>query len=357
MEIVVVGLNHRSAPVDVRERLAFTPAKLDFALRALRGVPGLAEGVIVSTCNRVEIYGTSQTAGEAISGIESFLHFYHGVDQRVEREMYRYAEPRSIEHLFRVVSGLDSMVFGETEVLGQVKQAYERARACGNTGKALNQFFQRAFQVAKKIRSQTQITRGSISVGSVSVELAEKIFGDLAASQVMIIGAGDTGEKTARSLQSRGAHAVLVANRTHDRAEALAAELGGRAVRFDRLNEEMVHVDIVISSVTVPHYIVTREKVEPLMAARQNRPLFLIDLGVPRNIEPAVNELDNVYLYNIDDLQEIANANMRARQEDLARCNELIAANVEKFRQWLRRLPPQSQQVIHPASEPLNTSR
>jgi len=340
MHIVVVGLNHRSAPVHVRERLAFTPAKLDFALTALRGVPGLAEGVIVSTCNRVEIYGTGQTPREAISGIESFLHSYHGVDQRLEREIYRYEEPRSIEHLFCVVSGLDSMVFGETEVLGQVKQAYERALACKNTGKALNQLFQRAFQVAKKIRSQTQITRGSVSVGSVAVELAEKIFGELAGSQVMIIGAGDTSEKTARSLQSRGLRVVLVANRTHERAEALAAELGGRAVRFDVFYDELVHVDIVISSITVPHHVLTRDKLEPLMLARQNRPLFLIDLGVPRNIEPAVNNLDNVYLYNIDDLQEIANANMRARQEDLARCNELVAANVEKFREWLRRLPP-----------------
>jgi glutamyl-tRNA reductase len=341
MAIVVVGVNHESAPVDVRERLAFTPAKLERALTALRTEPGLEGGVVVSTCNRVEVYAAGAEAGATIDRIDGFLHRFHGLQDQLDSEIYRFEEPRSIEHLFRVVSGLDSMVLGETEILGQVKEAYDRALALKAAGKTLNQLFQRAFQVAKKIRSQTGIVRGCVSVGSVAVELAEKIFGDLSQSQVMVIGAGDTSEKTARAMLSRGAQTVLVANRTHERAVALAAELGGRAVRFDDFPQEFAHADIVVSSTAAPHHIVTREKVAAMMPVRRNRPLFLIDLAVPRDIEPAVNDLDNVYLYNVDDLQGIADDNMRARQEDLAKCDALVAANVAKFREWLGRVPPE----------------
>lgn len=340
MNIVVVGLSHQSAPIEVREQFAFTPGMLDEALALLRAEPGLDESLIVSTCNRVEIYGVGASAGDVIRAIDDFLHRFHELETRVEKEIYRFEEPRSIEHLFRVVSGLDSMVLGETEILGQVKKAYDQALSSRATGKALNQLFQRAFQVAKKVRSQTVITRGSVSVASVAVELAQKIFGDLGESQVMILGAGDTSEKAARALQSRGVRSVMVANRTHERAAALAAELGGRAVRFDDFEREAAGVDIIISSVAAQHPILTRPGAGALMTARQNRPLFLIDLGVPRNIEPAVNELDNVYLYNVDDLQGIADGNMRARRDDLARCDELIAANVAKFEEWMRRMPP-----------------
>ena len=340
MQIVVVGLSHQSAPIGVRERFAFTPGMLERALPLLRSEPGLDEGVIVSTCNRVEIYGVAAQAADAIRAIDDFLHRFHELEERVGQEIYRFEEPRSIEHLFRVVSGLDSMVLGETEILGQVKKAYDQALVARTTGKALNQLFQKAFQVAKKIRSQTAITRGSVSVASVGVELAEKIFGDLSASQVMILGAGDTSEKAARALLSRGVRSVIVSNRTYERAVALATELGGRAVRFDSFGEEFVGVDIVISSIAATHQVLTRESLGGLMVARQNRPLFLIDLGMPRNIDPAVNELDNVYLYNVDDLQGIADSNMRTRQEDLTRCEEMIAANVTRFQEWLRRLPP-----------------
>lgn len=340
MHIVVAGLSHQSAPIEVRERFAFTPGMLERALPLLREVPGLDEGVIVSTCNRVEIYGVAAQAADAHRAIGDFLHHFHGLADRVEKGIYRYEEPQCVEHLFRVVSGLDSMVLGETEILGQVKKAYEQALSAKTTGKALNQLFQKAFQVAKKIRTQTAITRGSVSVASVGVELAEKIFGDLGTSRVMILGAGDTSEKAARALLSRGVRSVLVSNRTYERAVALATELGGRAVRFDNLGEEFVGVDIVISSIAAKHQVLTRESLGGLMVARQHRPLFLIDLGVPRNIDPVVNQLDNVYLYNVDDLQSIADDNMRARREDLTRCDQLIAANVAKFQEWLRRLPP-----------------
>ena len=340
MHIVVVGLSHQSAPIEVREQFAFTPGMVDEAMALLRAEPGLDEGVIVSTCNRVEIYGAGAQPGGVIRAIDDFLHRFHELESRFEKEIYRFEEPRSVEHLFRVVSGLDSMVLGETEILGQVKKAYDQALSSKTTGKALNQLFQRAFQVAKKIRSQTVITRGSVSVASVAVELAQKIFGNLGASQVMVLGAGDTSEKAARALLSRGVRSVLVANRTYDRAVALAAELGGRAVPFENFGGEFAGVDIVISSIAAPRLILTRQSIGALMTARQNRPLFLIDLGVPRNIEAAVNEVDNVYLYNVDDLQGIADNNMRARREDVARCDELIAANVAKFEEWLRRMPP-----------------
>jgi glutamyl-tRNA reductase len=359
MHIVVVGLSHQSAPIEVWERFAFTPGMLERALPVLRAAPGLDEGVIISTCNRVEVYGAASGAADAIHAADDFLHRFHKLEGRVESEIYRFEEPRSIEHLFRVVSGLDSMVLGETEILGQVKKAYEQALAAKTTGKALNQLFQKAFQVAKKIRSQTSITRGSVSVASVGVELAEKIFGDLGASQVMILGAGDTSEKAARALLSRGVRSVIVSNRTYERAVALATELGGRAVRFDSLGEEFVGVDIVISSIAATHQVLTRESLGTLMVARQNRPLFLIDLGMPRNIDPAVNELDNVYLYNVDDLQGIADDNMRARREDLARCDALIAENVARFQEWLRRLPPSAPKPCErsgpagPASTPI----
>ncbi len=340
MAIVVVGISHQSAPVEVRERVAFSPGQFAEAFATLRAEPGVAEGLIVSTCNRMEIYGAGADPAAVIRGIEDFIHRFHELDARLGEAIYRYEEPRSIEHLFRVVSGLESMVLGETEILGQMKEAYDRAFGAKATGKTLNQLFQRAFQVAKKIRSQTAIVRGAVSVGTVAVELAEKIFGELGQSQVMIIGAGDTSEKTARALLSRGAKTVIVANRTHERAVALAAELGGRAVRFEEFPREFARADIAVSSTAAPHHIVTRDKVAAMMPARRNRPLFLIDLAVPRDIEPAVNDLDNVYLYNIDDLQSIADENMRARQEEIAKCEEMVAANVAKFREWLNRQPP-----------------
>jgi glutamyl-tRNA reductase len=239
------------------------------------------------------------------------------------------------------------MVLGETEILGQLKKAYEVALRHHHTGSVLNKAFQKAFHVAKQVRTETNIQRGSVSVGSVAVELAEKIFSSLAERDVMVIGAGETSEKTARALLSRGARSIIVANRSFDRAEALARELGGRATRFEEWAAEFVKIDIVISSTAAPHYILDRTKLEPLMRRRKNEPLLLIDIAVPRDIEPEVNFLENVYLYNIDDLQAIAEDYLRQRKEEAARCEAIIA---EKARALLgARRPPLSASSPRPA--------
>jgi glutamyl-tRNA reductase len=246
-----------------------------------------------------------------------------------ENELYTLAEPQSLHHLFKVACGLDSMVLGETEILGQLKKAYELACRHRHTGTRLNKAFQRAFHVAKHIRTETNIQRGSVSVASVAVELAEKIFSSLNDREVLVIGAGETSEKTARALLSRGARSIIVANRSHDRALALANELGGRAVQFDDWAGEFEKIDIAISSTSAPHHILDRAKLEPLMKLRHHRPLLLIDIAVPRDIDPEVNFLENVYLYNIDDLQAIADDYLKQRREEVARCEQIISEKVK----------------------------
>ncbi len=325
MPLVVIGLSHHSCPVTVRERFAFPEARIPAALQALRQ-GGLAdEAVILSTCNRVEIYAvTALDAGQAFASFRDFMVTTHGYQEPLTDEIYGMGEPQSLHHLFKVACGLDSMVLGETEILGQLKKAYDLALQSGYTGGRLNKAFQRAFNVAKHIRTTTMIQRGSISVGSVAVELAQKIFTNLNEREVMVIGAGDTSEKTARALLSRGARSIIVTNRSFDKAVALANELGGRAIQFDQWGQEFGHIDIVISSTAAPHYILDRTKLEPLMKTRRNQPLLLIDIAVPRDIEPEINFLENVYLYNIDDLQAIADDYLKQRQEEVARCEQII---------------------------------
>ena len=326
MPFLVIGLSHRTAPVALRERFAFPDARVPETLQRMRTAGLVEEGVILSTCNRVEIYAvTHLELREAFPALRDFLAQCHDYRDPLTGEIYTLGEPHSVEHLFKVASGLDSMVLGETEILGQLKKAYELAFQAKHTGGVLNKTFQRAFNVAKQIRTDTNIQRGSVSVGSVAVELAEKIFNSLDDRQVMVIGAGDTSEKTARALLSRGARSILVSNRSHDRAVALAAELGGRAVQFDDWGREFEQIDIVISSTSAPHYILDRAKLAPLMRLRRNRPLLLIDIAVPRDIEPEVNFLENVYLYNIDDLQAIADGYLRLRKEETVRCEAIIA--------------------------------
>jgi glutamyl-tRNA reductase len=244
-------------------------------------------------------------------------------------ELYTLAEPQSLHHLFKVACGLDSMVLGETEILGQLKTAYEISHRHGHTGARLNKAFQRAFHAAKHVRTHTNIQRGSVSVASVAVELAEKIFSSLADREVLVIGAGDTSEKTARALSSRGAKNIVVTNRSFDRAQALASELNGRAVAFDDWAGEFEKIDIVISSTSAPAHILDRTRLEPLMKARRQRPLLLIDIAVPRDIDPEVNFLENVYLYNVDDLQSIADDYLKLRREEIARCEQIIGEKIE----------------------------
>jgi glutamyl-tRNA reductase len=351
MNVVVIGLSHHSSPVELRERFAFAEAKIPGALKTLRESGIAGEAVILSTCNRVEIYAaTSLATDAAVIKLKNFLQRWgetpsspnqaatksglEGLSPhpgKIGDELYTLGEPQSLHHLFKVACGLDSMVLGETEILGQLKQAYTLAHHHGHTGARLNKAFQRAFNAAKHVRTETNIQRGSVSVASVAVELAEKIFSTLSDREVMVIGAGDTSEKTARALLSRGARSIIVANRSHDRAVALANELGGRAVQFDDWAEEFQKIDIIISSTAAPHHVLDRAKLEPLMKARRNRPLLLVDIAVPRDIDPEVNFLENVYLYNIDDLQAIADDYLRLRKEEIARCEGIIAEKVKQL--------------------------
>jgi len=346
MPLVVIGLSHHTSPVHVREKFAFTEARIPATLDLLRTSRIVQEAVILSTCNRVEIYAATEISAQQSSiALQEFMVRCHDYREPLNGEIYSLGEPHSVEHLFKVACGLDSMILGETEILGQLKKAYELSLQHNHTGVVLNKAFQKAFNVAKQIRTDTNIQRGSISVSSVAVELAEKIFSSLAERQVLVIGAGDTSEKAARALLSRGAHSIIVSNRSHDRAVALAAELGGRAVHFEDWASEFPNVDIVISSTSAPHYVLDRQKLEPLMRLRKNRPLLLIDIAVPRDIEPEVNFLENIYLYNIDDLQAIANDYLVQRKEEVARCEAII---VERARALIgaRRppgLPPLSQ--------------
>lgn len=323
--LAVVGLSHHTAPVELRERFAFAEARLAAALQNLRETGLADEAVILSTCNRVELYAASGgDTRKALMELRQFLAKCHEYHDPLTDELYSLAEPQSIEHLFRVACGLDSMVLGETEILGQLKKAYDFSLQQGHTGPVLNKTFQRAFNVAKHVRTETNIQRGSISVGSVAVELAEKIFSALNDRRVMVIGAGDTSEKTARALLSRGAHSIIVSNRSYDRAAALASELGGTAIHFDEWSKAFAEIDIVISSTAAPHHIIDRPKLEPFMRLRRNRPLLLIDIAVPRDIDPQVNFMENVYLYNIDDLQAIADDYLKQRKEEIARCEAII---------------------------------
>ncbi len=330
MSLVVIGLSHHSSPVEVRERFAFDDARVPAVLKSLRESGLAAEAVILSTCNRVEIYAiTTQEPSRAFNGLREFLLSCHNYVDPLSDEIYSLSEPHSVQHLFKVAAGLDSMVLGETEILGQLKRAYDLALQLGHTGGRLNKAFQRAFNVAKHIRTETNIQRGSVSVASVAVELAERIFSNLKARNVLVLGAGDTGEKTARALLSRGAHGITISNRSPEKAAALAAELGGQALPFEDWPGEFARFDIVISTTSAPHYVLDRAKLEPMMKARRNRSLLLIDIAVPRNIEPEVNFLENVYLYNIDDLQAMADGYLKQRQDEVARCERIIREKAE----------------------------
>jgi glutamyl-tRNA reductase len=338
MAIIVLGLNHQTAPVTVREKFAFPDAAIPAALDQLRQAGLAQEAVILSTCNRVEVYAFTSTPAEtAVPLLRRFLCDCRAYRDPVDGVIYARAEPQSLEHLFRVACGLDSMVLGETEILGQLKHAYDLALQHKATGRHLNQAFQKAFNVAKLIRTDTNIQRGSISVANVAVELAERIFQSLADRCVLIMGAGDTSEKAARALISRGASQLLVCNRTYDRAVALATELGGRALSFFQWEREFAPVDIVISSTAAPDYVLDRARLEPLMKLRQHRPLLLIDIAVPRDIEPEVNFLENVYLYNIDDLKAIADDYLKNRQAEIKKCETIIGEKVKALLAGLAR--------------------
>lgn len=335
MKLFVAGLSYKTAPVAVREKLAVQASRLRCHGCRLKLRGELSEVVLVSTCNRVEIYGVAPVVHGRVAGLFQELA---GTDMDFTPYLYIKEGVAAIEHLFSVVSGLDSMVIGETEITGQVKQAYQAAQEARLTGRLTNRLFQTALQVAKEIRTETGIGRGSTSVGSVAVELAERIFDkDLSNKTVMIIGAGKMGEACVRHLAKKAAHAVLVTNRSYDRAVNLASEFGGQAVHFDQLLSAMTQADIVVSSTGCPHTILHRDDLAGVMAARRNRPLFLVDIAVPRDIEAEVQELPNVYLYNVDHLEAIVRENVRSREQELAHCQRIIS---ERANALLTRFAP-----------------
>ena len=338
MNIQVTGLNHRTAPVGVREALAFPAARLPEALAALRGGEGVDEAVILSTCNRVEVYTCSAEALPA-GLVTRFLASFHGAwPETFEAHLFRHEGRDAVAHLFRVACGLDSIVVGEAQVTGQVRAAYEAAAGAGTAGRVLHHLFQQALAVAKRVRSTTEIGAGRASVGSVAVELAQRIFETLADRTVLVVGAGEMGASVVQGLRAAGANTTLVANRTYERAVELAATWGGKAVPFDALAEHLASADIVISSTDAPHYVLTRARVEQAMARRRGRPLFLVDIAVPRDIEPSVADLGGCYLYNIDDLQAVVAETLAQRQQEMGRCEAIVEAECGEFLAWLGRL-------------------
>jgi len=338
MRVQVVGLNHRQAPVAVREALAFRRDRLWEALSGLQSMEGVEECVVLSTCNRVELY-LSLGAGASEDVGTRFLADFHGVwPERFEEFLYRHEGEGAVRHLFRVASGLDSLVVGEAQITAQVKSAYETANARGTTGPVLNRLFQQALAVAKRVRSTTEIGAGRASVGSVAVELAERIFESLADRTVLVLGAGEMGESVAESLRVAGARTTLVANRTFERAETLAARFGGKAVRFEQLAENLARADIVIASTDAPHHVLRKGDVAAALRRRGGRPLFIIDIAVPRDVEPSAGDLEGCYLYNVDDLEAVVRETLARREREVARCEPIVEAEARNFMRWLGQL-------------------
>ena len=335
MQIFVVGMNHKSAPVELRERFTFSAPATDQALGNLRKSPAFCESLLLSTCNRTEIYGVSEIAQDYATWAARMLETEKGIPARdFGHCLYAWSGPDAVEHLFKVVCGLDSMVIGETEVLGQVKRAYEKASTAKNTGKILHRLFQQSFHVAKAVRTLYGTCCAGASVSSMTVELARKIFNDLESCRVMIVGAGETGELTLKHLLKAGVRSIVASNRSYDRACEMAHHYGGEAITLENALENMVDMDIVISSTAAPHILFTRDQVERLMSKRQNKPLFFIDIAVPRDIDPGVNDLENVFLYNIDDLQRLSEERSRQLEVYVQQSRDRISKERQKFFAW-----------------------
>jgi len=336
MNILVVGLSHKTAPVHIRERVAFSPTAMQEPLQQLLALPAIAETVIVSTCNRVEIYATSRDAEGAVAQIKHFLSSFHKIEaEELQPHLYDLSGSEAIHHLFRVASSLDSMVIGEPQILGQIKTAYGYATEYKTVGLILNRFLHKAFSVAKRVRTKTEIASNAVSVSFAAVELARKIFGQLENKTVMLIGAGEMCELAARHFVTNGVTDVLVTNRTFERAEKLAAEFNGRPVLFENFRDHLDQVDIVLTSTGAPGYILEHATLECVIKKRRNRPMFLIDIAVPRDIDPHVNNINNIYLYDVDDLQEVIQANMKERQKEAKKAEVMVLAEVDQFHQWL----------------------
>ncbi len=338
MQLALVGLSHKTAPVEVRERIAFENGDMSDALRSLVSRDGISEAMILSTCNRVEVLVEAPDEAPA----RDFLCSYHRVpSDSIVKHLYTLRNNDVIRHVFRVASSLDSMVVGEPQILGQIKEAYRLAHDAGTVGVHIGSVMDRAFVVAKKVRTETGIAQSAVSVSYAAVELARKIFGNLQGKSVMIIGASKMGELSAKHLKRAGVSMVLVTNRTFEHAVEMAQVFDGAAIPFEHLNDHIDRADIVISSTGAPHFVITKFQAERIIRQRKNRPIFFIDIAVPRDIDPVVNEIDNVFLYDIDDLQQVVDENIKERMSEAVRAEALVDDEVRAFRSKL-----QSREVV-----------
>src|SRR3984957_4242291 len=336
MRFQLIGVNHKSAPLEMRERLAIPESRLPDACRELTAHPGIEEGMVISTCNRVELV-THTANGHA--DLRGFLHHHFQLKpEELDPHLYEFRERDAVRHIFRVASSLDSMVVGEAQILGQVKEAYATARAVGAVRAQLEQLFTRAFAVAKRVRTETAVGSSSVSIASVAVELAKKIFGTLQGKNVFIVGAGKMSELAARHLIAHGCASIFVSNRTYDRAIGLAEKFNGQAIKFDDLYSTCDRADIVITSTGAPHAIFRREHGEQFLARRKNKPMFFIDIAVPRDVSPEMAKLDGIFAYDIDDLQQAVNSHVADRRKEAERAEAIIAGEVERFEARLNTL-------------------
>ena len=336
MNLIVIGVNHQTAPVEVREQFTISEARLPEALKTLAAQPGIEEAMIVSTCNRVELIARTKDADANLDGC---LKKMYGVDaQSYRKYLYEYRERDAIRHVFRVASSLDSMVVGEPQILGQVKEAYATARAVGALNSQLDALYSRAFAVAKRVRTETAIATSAVSIASVAVELAQKIFGNLEGKSVFLVGAGKMCELAARHLLAHGATKLYVGNRTYERAAALAKKFNGEPISFDHLYETVDRADIVISSTGAPHTIFRKEHGERFLARRKNRPMFFIDIAVPRDVDPEMNKLDGIFVYDIDDLQQVVASHISDRRAEADRAEAIVQLEVDRFQARLQTL-------------------
>jgi glutamyl-tRNA reductase len=339
MKIAVVGLNHKTADVELREKLAFNGPKLEEGLQRIRHIPGIRETVIISTCNRVEIYLQVQDVGKAYAALKNFfVEFFDIRCESLDTALYLHEDMEAVKHIFRVASSLDSMVVGEPQILGQLKDAFDFALEKKATGVLLNRLLKKAISVAKRVRTETRIAENAVSISFAAVELAKKIFTDLSGKTFMLLGAGEMAELAAKHMMNNGVEDIIVANRTYERGCELSREFNGRAIRFDDFPAELVRTDIVICSTGASAFVLRKEHMQKVMKERKQKPVFIIDISVPRNVDPEINEMDNVYLYDVDDLQGVVETNITERQKEAAKAESIVEEEIETFKKWLATL-------------------
>lgn len=339
MNLVIVGLNHKSAPVEIREKLSFPSHSIEEPLKQLTGHYGLNEGVILSTCNRVEILAITNDMEKGEWQVKRFLSDFHDIPlERLDDHLYVHSGEEAVRHLFRVAAGLDSMVMGEPQILGQVKDSYSYSVEYSTAGVVVNKLYHKAFQVAKRIRTETKIGESAVSISFAAVELAKKIFGELAGKTGMLLGAGEMAELAARHLQTNGIREIIVANRTYEKAVDLCKCFNGTPIMFREFPHYLKSVDIVIASTGSPTFVIKPDQVTEVMRERKNRPMFFIDISVPRNIDPTINNIDNTYLFDVDDLQGVVEANLAERKKEAEEAEGIIVEEIEKFYRWIKSL-------------------